>query len=263
MGYYSGQGRVYEAKRDVDGKPMGFAWLGNVPVMDISVEITKFEHVESYSGQRATDLTVVQEKKGTFTMTLEDMDIKNLALAFWGQSAVVAAGTGVTTEITAYLEKRSAFPYPNVSNAVIQDDAEIITYEFGPSVDDAASKNGWIDEVNGAIYVFSDAEQTTRTAAANIADADILHVTSYDHGAAEQMDAFTETSQERWLRFEGLNTVDGNAVVVNIFKANLDPLSGYALINEELSSFEITGSVLFDDLQPGDSKFFQQTNVNA
>lgn len=259
--YYSGQGKLYAATRHASGRPEGFAWLGNIPNLEVSVEVTKFEHTESYSGQRATDLTIVQEKKGTFTMTMEHISVANLALAFWGQSTEVAAGTGVTATVYGYLGLRSSLPYPGVSSVIVKDAAEIVTYEFGTSATDVLSLNGWIDEPNGAIHVFTDAEQTTNSATVNITDGEELHVTGYDHVAVNQLDAFTSTSQQRYLRFEGLNTVDDKTVIVDLFKADLDPLSGYGLINEELSSFEITGSILYDDLQVGASKFFKQINV--
>lgn len=260
MSYYSGQGILYVAERNTDGTPKGFRSLGNVPSLEISIEITKFEHTESMSGQRATDLTIVQEKKGTFTMTLEDMSPANLAMAMWGANETTAAGTAATASGVAYLGMRSALPYPKVSNVVVKDETDATTYEFGTSESDPNSKNGWIDETSGSYVVFTDADQTAKGAASNIAEGDVLHFT-FDHEANTITHAFTQTSLERWLRFEGLNTIDGNPVIVDIFKASLDPLAGYPLINEELASFDVSGSVLYDTQQTGTSKFFRQINV--
>lgn len=259
--YYSGQGNMYLAARTAAGKPMGFQHIGNVPNLELSVEITKFEHKESMSGNRAVDLSIVQEKKGTFTMTMESMAPANLATAFWGQSTDNAAATGATVTIEAYVGASIPLPFPSVSNVVIKDNATgLITYEFGTSETDAASLNGWVDQVNGSVHIFSTADQTANSAANLIANTNLLDVT-YDHAANTQIDAFTETSMERWLRFEGLNTIDGKAVVVDLFKAQLDPLQGYGLINEEIGSFEVSGSLLYDALQTGASKYFRQVNV--
>lgn len=255
--YYSGQGRLYAAERDdVTGAPLGFKELGNVPDLSVSVAVTKFEHKESQSGSRAVDLTIVQEKNGTFSMTLESMSLDNLAMAFWGTKTATAAGTSVVqADWTAYLGMRTPLDHVGVSNVVAG------AFEFGTAENDAASLNGWIDEASGSIHVFTDAEQTAKGAAANITDAQVISVT-YDHGAQGQVDAFQFTSMIRHLRFEGLNTVDDKAVVIDLFKAQLDPLSDYGLINEELGTLTITGSVLYDDLQPGDSNFFRQTNLD-
>lgn len=258
--YYSGQGNLYVAERTAAGVAMGFTELGNVPNCELSVEVTKFEHKESQSGNRAVDLAIVQEKKGTFNMTLESMSMANLATAFWGTTTDNASAVAATASVVGYLGKFVAMPYPAVSNVVIKDETDVTTYEFGVSETDAASLNGWVDETNGSIHIFTDAVQTSNGAAANIADAAVLNLT-FDHGANSQMDAFIDSSMERWIRFEGLNTIDGKSVIVDIFKAQLDPLQGYGIINEEIGSFDLSGSMLYDALQTGSSKFFRQINV--
>jgi len=281
MSYYSGQGRLYVAERDTDGTPKGFTALGNVPNLEVSVEVTKFEHKESMSGNRAVDLTIVQEKKGTFTMTLEDMSIDNLALAFWGTASaqaasalsdlVVKARVHATEDLRVPLmDSTTGAIYPGLTWAqgsdTIGDDAvPTVTYEFGASdADTTNSKNGYVDAANGVLVIYSTAKQSARTATATITDGQDLYADIAAYGATTIMDAFTETSQQRWLRFEGLNTVPGQGqpVIIDLFKADLDPLTGYGLINEELASFEVTGSVLYDELQPGTSKFFRQVNVD-
>lgn len=268
--YYSGQGSLYVAERDALGNPMGYTALGNVPALELSIETTKFEHKESESGTRAVDVTLVQEKKGTFTMTLESLNLSNLAMAFWGESTANAAAVAATASIDAYLGKRQSLPFPSVSNAAIVDAATgLVTYEFGTAEGTTAvpagALNGWVDETNGSIIVFSDAEQTARAAANNITDAESLTVT-YDYAANTKMDALTVSSMQRRLRFEGLNTLDNGSgtktVIIDLFKVDLDPMTGYGVINEELSSIEISGSLLHDPLQTGSSKFFTQINVD-
>jgi len=275
MAYYSGQGRLYVAERNADGTPMGFIPIGNVPTLEMSVEVTKFEHKESMSGNRAVDLTIVQEKKGTFTMTVEDLDLDNLSLAFWGEKATQATGAlsdvvvvaRVAATDTAYrvpiMDPATGAVYPNVSTVIVGDDAvPTVTYEFGTSAADVNSKNGWVDETNGTLIIFDTATQTANGAAVNITDGQDLYIDATSYADATVVHAFTKTSQQRWLRFEGLNTIDNKVVIVDMFKADLDPLTGYGLINEELAQFEITGSMLYDELQPGTSKFFRQVNVD-
>lgn len=253
--YYSGQGRVKVAERDeTTGVPMGFVEVGNVPDLSVSVSVTKFEHKESQTGNRAVDLSLVQEKQGTFSMTLESLTATNLAMAFWGTETANAAGAGAET-ITFYLGKDTSLAYVGVSNFAAG------SLEFGTSEDDVASLNGYVNEATGSVHVFTDAEQTTRGAAVNITDGQSQAVT-YDYAASTTIDGFIESTQVRYLRFEGLNTIDGKAVVVDLYKAQLDPLTDYGLINEELGSLTITGTILYDDLQPGDSKFFRQQNLS-
>lgn len=83
---------------------------------------------------------------------------------------------------------------------------------------------------------------------------------AYTHSAHEQVDALTTGKQEKWLRFEGLNTARNNTpVVVDIFKFSPNPLAEQELINEEITQITITGKALSDDLRPtGTSKFFRE-----
>lgn len=86
----------------------------------------------------------------------------------------------------------------------------------------------------------------------------------YTYAASTKLDAFTKVAApEKFLRFEGLNTVDGSRVIVEIMRAKFNPLTGYALINEELSQPEVKGNILADSLASSGSKYFRQFNVAA
>ena len=83
---------------------------------------------------------------------------------------------------------------------------------------------------------------------------------NYSYAAQNRVDALTEGSRERYLRFEGLNTADDlKPVVIEVFKFQTDPLAELALINEGITGFELEGSVLSDSLQQVGSKYFKQT----
>lgn len=85
----------------------------------------------------------------------------------------------------------------------------------------------------------------------------------YTYASSNRLDVFTVAAPERWLRFEGLNTVDGSRVIVDIFKAKFEPLSGYGLIVEDIAGPTMKGTVLYDALQLTGSKYFRQWNVSA
>lgn len=241
---YSGQGKVYVGERDAAGRPKGLTWLGNVPVLELSIEVTKFEHKESYSGQRAVDLTIIQEKKGTFSMDVEELSLFNLALGFWGQSATVASATDVTKLIYASLDKPSPIDgYIGLSNIVVKDETGVTTYVLDTD------------------YTLDSNNNVTPLSTGSIVDDSLMQIT-FDHSGFAKMDALTQTSIERFLRFEGLNTVDGSSVLIDIFKASLDPLTGLGLINEEVGSMTLTGNILYDDLQAGNSKYFRQVQLS-
>jgi hypothetical protein len=253
--YYSGQGTLYVADRDpVTGKPTGLISVGNVPELTINIETSKIEHKESESGQRLTDLTIVTEKKGTFEFTLENLDLDNLALGMWGTKATVAGGsvtTGgdpITLAIGAAGKKFSTM-HPKLTAFVLQDETDTTTYVLGTDYS--------VDLVNGGITVLAGGALATATASASV----VVHA-QYTYAGYLRMDAFTESSAPtKWLRFEGINTVDGSSVIVDLFKAQFDPTTGYSLITEELGSVTMGGSLLADTTRLTGSKFFSQINV--
>lgn len=253
--YYSGQGSLFIAERDnVLGKPKALIPVGNVPELTLNIEVTKTEHKESETGSRLTDVTLTKEKKGTFEFKLENLNLENMALGLWGESAVVASGSVLVgaPEVVS-LQKfvagaKYALAHPKVSAVVVKDATDTTTYVVG---DDYT-----VDAANGAITIVAGGDLATATASAGVD----VHV-SYAYGTYTKLDAFTQSNAPvRWLRFEGINTVDDTKVIVDLFKAEFDPLTGYALINDEIGSVTIKGTLLADLVQAGDSKFFRQRN---
>jgi hypothetical protein len=254
--YYSGQGSLYLATRNATtGKPEGFLPIGNVPELTLDIETSNFEHKESETGSRLLDVVIIKEKKGKFNFKLENLNLDNLALGLWGETATVAGGTvaaGSPEVITIPMDgdgRRYPLAHPNVSSVVVKDATDTTTY--------TVTTDYTVDAVNGVIV-----PTTTGALAAVVeaAPADI-HV-SYAYAGYKKVDAFTQANApERWLRFEGINTVDGNRVIVDIFRAQFDPLTGYGLLNEDLGSVDMKGTVLADTLQVGASKFFRQVNT--
>lgn len=246
--YYSGQGSLYVAKRDVNGKPLGFMPIGNVPELTIDIEISKFEHKESESGSRLLDLSIVKEKKGKFKMKVENLSLENLALGLYGENAAVVGGTVVDEPVKFYKGKRMPLAHPDVSAVVVKDVTGVTTYVLNTDYT--------VDAANG-VLIFPASGSTITT------DGTDLEV-SYTYGAYSKLEAFTSAeSPERWLRFEGLNTVDGSNVIIDCYRAQFDPLTGYALINEEIASLDMNGSLLADTNITSGSKFFRQRNVAA
>ena len=244
--YYSGQGSLLMAERDtVTGKPKGFIKVGNIPELTLDIEIDKFEHKESETGSRSLDLTYPKEKRGKFKFKLENLNLDNLAVGFYGTSAAVVGASIVDEVVMAYLGKIVTLAHPNVSAVVVKDAATgLITYTAG---DDYI-----LDAAHGSLELLSTGD---------IVDLANLEI-SYTYGAYINMEAFTASSApERYLRFEGLNTIDDSSVVIDLYRAQFDPLTGYGLINEELASVDMAGSLLIDVTVLTGSQFFRQRNI--
>lgn len=254
--YFSGQGSLKMAERDpVTGEPLGFLPLGNIPELTLNIEVSKFEHKESESGARLIDLTLTTEKKGTFEFTVENLSLDNLAMGLWGETVTVAAGTvAVGTPEVITLGKfvpgaQYALKHAKYTTLVLKDSTGTTTYVKDTDYTEDAVNGTFTPKAGGAI--------ATATATAGV-----TVQASYAYAAYKRVDAFTRADAPiRWLRFEGLNTIDNTRVIVDLFKAQFDPLTGYGLINEELASIQMAGTLLGDSTRTSGSKFFSQRNI--
>lgn len=236
MAYFSGQGRVYLAKRDANGNPLNLRWVGNVPDLKITLNVETIEHKESYSGQRLVDLQLVKGVSGEFSCTLEDLSVENLEIALYGTTTSVTAGnvtgeqlaTGVSAGDTRLLANQF------VSSVVVRDSSA--TPKTLPAAQYTVLAN------QGAI-VFNDVS----TGGPYVQPFKV----DYAYGAAKRTAMFKSARPELWLRFDGINTADDNKpVVVDLYRVAINPTRDLSLIGEDLQKFELSGLVLADTLKP-------------
>jgi len=252
--YFSGQGRLIIGERDpATGKAFNLREVGNCTALELTVQTTKTDHKESMSGERAIDLTLVTEKSATFTVTCESISLENLVIGLWGK-ILTSTATTVTDEPHvaegpgAYI----ALAHQNVSTVVVS------TVETTPVVVDA----DWyeVDPEFGTLR-FND----LYVAAGTGADKGKITVDYAGAAGVKTIHGLTEVMPpERFVRFEGINTVDGDLVLVEFPRASFEPLASLPFINEELASFEMTGTILRDNLITGDgSRYFRQTYIES
>lgn len=243
MAYFSGQGRIYIGERDAQGNPKMLLPVGNVPKLSVNLSVETLEHKESQTGQRLTDLTIIKEKKGEFSCTLEEMLKVNMELALYGRSLSQAAGS-VTDEplpSPAVAGGMAVLNHQNVSNVLITDSSA--TPKTLPSaqyrVNGAHGSIVFLDTTTGGPY-----QEPFKA--------------SYTHGEATVTSMFTLPLPERWVRFEGLNTADGNRpVVIDLYRVAINPAKELSIITDELLQFELSGNVLADLTKPQDSALGQ------
>ena len=236
MAYFSGQGRVYIGARDSAGNPAGLTFVGNVPELKVSLSVETLEHQEAQSGQRLTDLQLIKTKKGEFSCTLEELSAGNLALALYGHSTTVAPGTVTGEALPNPVTAGHLYPlaHQNVSAVQIQD-SDSPPKPLPAAQYSVNAKHGSLvilDATTGGPYV----EPFT---------------VDYAFGAAQSTAMFTQPLPERWVRFEGLNTADGNReVVIDLYRVAINPAKELSVITDELLKFELSGQVLADTLKP-------------
>ncbi len=237
MAYFSGQGRVYIGARDALGNPAGLTFVGNVPELKVSLSVDTIEHQEAQSGQRLTDLQLIKTKKGEFACTLEELIPANLALALYGHSTQVTPGTVTGEALPNPVTPGHLYPLAmqNVSAVQVQDSDPTAPKTLPAAQYQVHAKHGSLvilDASTGGPYT----EPFT---------------VDYAFGAASRTAMFTQALPERWIRFEGLNTADGNReVVIDLYRVAINPAKELSIITDELLKFELSGQVLADLTKP-------------
>lgn len=236
MAYFSGQGRVYIGARDALGNPQGLAYVGNVPELKVSLSVETIEHQESQSGQRLTDLQLIKTKKGEFACTLEELIPENLALALYGSTTQVTPGTvtGEALPNPVTVGRLYVLAKQNVSSVVIKDSSAT------PKTLPASQYS--VNAKHGSIVINDTTTGGPYTEPFKV---------DYAYGTASHMAMFTQALPERWIRFEGLNTADGNReVVIDLYRVAINPAKELSIITDDLLKFELSGQVLADLTKP-------------
>jgi hypothetical protein len=257
---YSGQGVVLIGLRDlVTGRPTGMVPLGNCSDLKLSIAASVAEHKDSQDGNRAVDKRINTEVKGGLSMTLQSWNSANLALALRGDTVTHPSGTVTGEAIIAYDNMVSPLAFAMVSGVVVH--AGSVTATAWNST--MASSAKWDYKLNadhGSI-LFAPAASVDKLIYTLGADAVTV---DYHYEKQEEATALTLPMQQRFLRFEGLNTAETNdPVLVEVFKFAIDPLKELALISDTFGQFVIDGSILRDGLQLTGSKYFRVVTLGG
>jgi hypothetical protein len=256
--YYSGQGRILMGKRDpLTGRIYDVLKIGNCSALQISLTVDKTDHTESWSGGRNIDLTTFKSKGGTGKMSCEDIDVDTLAAALWGGAYIVPEGTVDAEPMQAVRGGVLFTKFQNIS-------AVEIKLAAAPATPLVEGVDFTYDGAFGRID-FLDTDAATVLVATAVDDATSVAVTvDYTYGATKRLELFTvAVAPERYIRFEGLNTINGDSRLVEVWRGQLDPLNQLDLINTDVASTDISFTVAqasgpFED---GKSRFYRETRV--
>lgn len=236
MPYFSGQGKVYVATAAA-GVPGVFRYVGNCPVLNVAVETDVLDHRESTSGQRLTDLRIIRGKTAKFNFTIEEFEKKNLAMALYGADSSIAGSTVVaevfpTVAVGDYVKTAKQ----DLSSIVVKDSAGTpATLTLTTHYEITSAKHGTIKFVNLASFT-----QPFKI--------------DYTYATVTNINILTQGFTDRWVKFDGLNTVDTNkATLIELYKVSFDPVAQLDLINDDIMKFELSGGALYDSTKEADA----------
>jgi len=237
---YIGSGKIY--MRDLSGSG-GLIEVGNVSKLDIGTE-EETKELRDYRSPGGGVINEVRRITGvTLAMTLHDLSPENLAMALYGTTEAVAAGSVTGETVTAQVGALVRLAHTGISNVVVQDETDTTTYTAGTDY-----------EVRpGGIFILS-------TGA--ITDGETLHV-AYDYGAQDVVQALDGAQGTYELVFEGLNEArSGKPVIVDVWRARFGAAGTISFIGDDYAGLEISGKALKDTSKPsGTSQYFRVTLV--
>lgn len=228
--YFSGQGILYAAIRQVNGKPGKLYDMGNVPEMKVSLKTDVSVKKESRTGFRLPVSRLTKSNEAELSITLDEFTLDNLALALYGSVITKAAGTvtGEALPTGLVAGDRVQLANPKVSTVVVKDSA-------GTPATLALTTNYTVDADPGHIVIVNPGAFTQPFKA------------DYAFASSKKMGAFTQAAPERMIILEGMNTLDSNRRVrVTLFRALMDPASDLGFIQDDYAKLDLKGSVLAD-----------------
>lgn len=173
--------------------------------------------------------TVMLKQPAQISVTLDDINKDNLALAFMGTvGAYTQTGSTVTDKaITAQHDVSVDLAYRNVSLVIVTDSAGVTTYTAGTDYE--------IHARLGMIKVLS---------TGTIADAAALLI-DYTYGsiAGNQVQGGTDPIIRGAFRLDGKNFADDSVVIVDVWEGVLSPSSEFDFLADDFSPIELAGSI--------------------
>lgn len=237
------QGKVWAGARNADGTPGPLSWLGDVPQLQIKMNVEKDERQENFSGQSLTSVSSVKAKKAELSMTLNYFSKNNLALALFATAIDVASGTvtGEALPIDVVAGDTIALDHRDVSAVSLTGADGTTPLVLGTDYSEESLPGGLItvkDPTN-----FTNGTGTPQAAA----------TADYSYAATTRLPMFTSAVPERYLVLDGINVITNERVRLRIFRAQFDPVSQLDTITDALTELQLSGTVLYDEVNAADA----------
>ncbi|CAI0909459.1 phage tail tube protein [Serratia ficaria] len=228
--YYYGQGKVFLARRDNNGRPGSWRWVGDVSDFAITLSFEQKIAKSSRAGKLVSTRRYMTMQAGSINSTWHDFSSENLSLLLNAE------------RIRNYPEIIESEDLPN----------EI---EAGDRIS-LAYQNVWGVEIPGAVI---DVDFTVEPSWGVInflktPKNQPVHV-NYAHANSVSIPIFTSLQEEFALRYESINLAENNdCVLIELYRLSFNPLTTLQLINTDssLAGIETTAEIMYDAQRPDD-----------
>lgn len=204
-------------------------------VLNLSLARETQEIKESCSGSRLTLLEYETSKSATVRLEMQEFDEDMLALALYGTSVTVAGSTVTNEEMPTMVEGGFYHTkHPKISAVTITDSAG------GPATLVADTDYEISQADYGRIKILDLGSYTQPFSV------------DYTYGARENIKPFSQTSQIKAIRFDGISTADGKRVRVLLPRVSFSPTEEFGFIGEEAAVLAIQGKLLLAETPASD-----------
>lgn len=233
-----GRGKVYFSSfLPGTHTPAGERYVGNSPALSLTISQDKLDHFSSDGGVRVKDKSIILQVDYSGTLTLDDINIDNLALFFFGTKSTLAQ-TSATSQTQTFTNVIQGYGYAlgqsggvptgvrNVTNVVVTVSSATKTLGTDYTVDAA---RGIIYPVEGG----------------GIADASTM-VVVYDRAAVSRTQVISGTTQlEGAMRYIATNP---QGILMDYWfpYVRLGPNGDFALKSDEWQQLPLTVEILAD-----------------
>ena len=244
--YFSGQAKIYLAKRTPAGMPGPFRWVGDA-LMEFGFTPNETKFKENWTGQRGDGLVLPGDTEANLSVTFLQFNNENFAIASRGEE-IAQTTTPVVARVIAdtvpTVGQRLSLQSYNVSAVVIKD-GTVAPKTLTPDV------NYRLDAKSGDIEIIN---VTTGGPFLAPLKADLTP------GAVEFVRMMSGNAQEFWVKAVGVNTVPGATYknfVAELYRWSPPPSETLSLIQDGQSRLEspISGSVLADTTKTADGQW--------
>lgn len=199
---------------DQDAISGAFSNIGSVTECSISNTFTEVEIKETQTGNGLTAASFITDKEAELTLTLKNFSKETLKLLSLGSSVSLAAATGETGTETVDPEG-----YYRIGK-LVEANTFVLTGTGGTPVYEEG-KNYEVD-AGGFYFIYSEAKQTEKGAAVNIAAATAVEYT-FDTPAFDQIKGFDNNVLNNFFSFDAVNKLTGEHVLIEIPKLSINP----------------------------------------
>jgi hypothetical protein len=243
---FSGQGKVeIGTAQTVNGilQPGLLRWIGNAAKFSVQMDEKASQRNESFSGSRLPFRRLTQSRAGKISISFDEFNKDNNALALVASVTQVSAGTAVTAyafPTGAKVGSVLAPPAKNLTAVAVKDSA-------GTPATLVAGTDYDIDLFSGSV--------TLKNLGAYVQPFKM----DYTPGAITKVGALNQAATDLYIRFNGINTDDGSRLVADLFRCRLSPTKEFQFIGDDYQDFSLEGDVLVDVGRPAssaDGQFF-------